>query len=316
MIYRTLGRSGLEVSIMGMGTGGAEDPLGQASGRPEAEAHRLLHRAFELGVNLFDTSPGYMDSELILGRVLKSLPRDQLIVSTKVSLGDESGIKQPAEIVTSVENSLKRLQMVHVDLLLIAVSGGVKHFEVVMNEHLPILCKLKDQGKIRFLGSSEHSSCDGEHLWLQKVLPTNIFDVAMVAHNMINQSAQKSIFPLCKELNLGVINVFTVRRALGLPHRTKEVISDLLKLGVISPTDVAPRNPFDWLLHDGEVGSVIEAAYRYAAYTEPVTTVMNGANRISWLEENIANVLKGPLSPEITERLGNIFGRVKVPIGN
>ncbi len=316
MIYRTLGRTGLEISIMGMGTGGAEDPLGQTSGRPETEVHRLLHRAFDLGINLFDTSPGYMDSELILGRALKGLPHEQLIISSKVSLGDDNRVKQPAEVISSVENSLKRLQVAHLDVLLIAVGSGVEHFEVVMNEHLPILCKLRDQGKVRFLGSSEHSRYDGEHLWLQKVLPTNFFDVAIVAHNMINQSAQKTVFPICKELNLGVINVFTVRRALGLPHRTREVISELLKLGVISTTDIEPRNPFGWLLSDGKISSVIEAAYRYAAYTQPVTTVMNGANRISWLEENIANVHKGPLSPEVTERLGKIFSRVSIPIGN
>src|SRR3954469_11093374 len=86
MLYRTLGRTGLKISIMGMGTGGGPDPLGQKSGRPEAEMIRLLQRAYELGINFFDTAPGYMNSEIILGRALKAMSRENVIVSTKIAL--------------------------------------------------------------------------------------------------------------------------------------------------------------------------------------------------------------------------------------
>src|SRR5688500_2690511 len=119
MKYRTLGRTGLSGSIIGMGTGGATDPLGQQSGRPESENLRLLHRAFELGINLFDTAPGYMDSEVILGRALQSLPRERLVVSTKIPLaggmpGQPMNIMPPTDIAPAVDRSLKRLQMSHV----------------------------------------------------------------------------------------------------------------------------------------------------------------------------------------------------------
>ncbi len=86
MIYRRLGRTGLQMPLMGMGSGGGPDPLGQASGVPEREIHALLHRAYDLGITYFDTSPGYMESEAILGRALKPLPRDELILSTKIPL--------------------------------------------------------------------------------------------------------------------------------------------------------------------------------------------------------------------------------------
>ena len=67
--YRTLGRTGLNVSLLGMGTGG-HNCLGQRFDPPvpEPEIHRLLHGVFDLGINLYDTAPGYKDSELILGR--------------------------------------------------------------------------------------------------------------------------------------------------------------------------------------------------------------------------------------------------------
>ena len=58
MEYRTLGRTDLSVSLLSMGTGGY-GILGQRDGRPESEAHKLLFRAFELGINLFDTAPAY-----------------------------------------------------------------------------------------------------------------------------------------------------------------------------------------------------------------------------------------------------------------
>lgn len=320
MTYRTLGRTGLKVSIMGMGSGGASDPLGQKSGWPEKEAHALLHRAYELGVNFFDTAPAYMDSELILGRALKNLPREKIVLSTKIALatgmhGETMKIMRADEIEAAVDTSLRRLQTSYVDLLLIGVSGP-EHHDIVVNEHLPVLLRLQQAGKVRFLGSTEMSRSDGAHTWLQAILPRGVLDVAMVAHNMINQSAQLSVFPLCRRMNLGVINVFTVRLVFSVPGRLHEVVRDLKQRGVIASDAVADDEPLAWLLQDGDVETIIEAAYRYAAYTEGVTTVMNGANDITLLEQNVRSVQKGPLRPETVERLQAIFGHVAEAIGN
>ena len=83
------------MSLLGIGTGG-HDPLGLKSGRPQSEMMALLHRAFDLGIRLFDISPGYGDgnSERLLGRALAELPRDQLVVSTKIALA--GGMAGPA----------------------------------------------------------------------------------------------------------------------------------------------------------------------------------------------------------------------------
>src|SRR5262245_32520821 len=126
MKYRKLGRTGLQISIMGMGTGGGPDPLGQKSGRPEPEMQRLLHRAFELGINFFDTAPGYMESEAILGRALQSLPREKVIISTKIALaggmpGEPMKIMPANEIEPAIEKSLRRLGLETIDLLLMGV---------------------------------------------------------------------------------------------------------------------------------------------------------------------------------------------------
>lgn len=320
MKYRKLGRTNLEISLMGMGTGGSSDPLGQASGRPESETRALLLRAYELGINFFDTAPGYMDSEVLLGRALRELPREEVVVSTKIALaggmpGQQMTVMQADEIEEEVNTSLRRLGMDYVDLMLIGVAGP-EHKERVVNEQLPVLERLKAAGKIRFIGSSELSRADGAHTWLQSMLPEDCLDVMMVAHNMINQSAQRSVFPACRERDLGVLNVFTVRKVFGTPGRLREVLDDLVARGVVDADAVAGDDPLGWLVDSGSATTVIEAAYRYAAYTDGVTAVMNGANDIALLEQNVASVLKGPLPEATRERLGKLFGRVEEAIGN
>ena len=320
MQYRTLGRTGLKVSLMGMGTGG-HDPLGKKSGRSESEMIRLLHRAFELGINLFDTSPGYGDgrSEELLGRALKDLPRDEVVVSTKIPLAgghtDDVRVMKSEEIAPAVEASLRRLGLEAVDVLLMAVAGP-QYLDAVVNDHLPVLEKLKQEGKVRFLGSSEQTRSDGAHQWLKRSLPTGAIDVALLGHNMLNQSAQQTVLPLCREKNIGVLNVFTVRNLFWNPSRLREVIAELKARRLLAPDAVPDDDPLGWLLADGEVGSLVEAAYRYAAYTEGVTTVMCGTIDVAELEENVDTVAKGPLSAEKTARLKATFGHLDEAIGN
>lgn len=321
MQQRILGRTGLQVSPLGMGTGG-HDPMGLVSGRPKEEMLHLLRHAFDLGINLFDTSPGYGDgrSERILGRAIGELPRDQVVVSTKMALagsmpGQPTNVLKPSEIEQTLDESLQRLGMDYVDVLLMAVADVPDHFETVIDDLIPELLRLRDRGKIRFLGSSEQTRSDGAHVWLQRVLPTDRIDVAMVGHNMINQSARQSVFPLCREKNLGVLNIFTVRNLFGDPSRLREVIRDLKDRGRLSQDIVSDDDPLGWLLDD-DCGSLVEAAYRYAAGTEGVTTVMCGTINAGELEEDIKIIEKGPLASEKIHRLKDTFGHIAEAIGN
>ncbi|HKM69898.1 MAG TPA: aldo/keto reductase, partial [Stellaceae bacterium] len=81
MEYVTLGRTGLRVSVAGLGCGGFSR-LGLGSGRSEAEAVGLIRQALDLGVNLFDTAAAY-GTEALLGKALKAVPRDQVVIATK-----------------------------------------------------------------------------------------------------------------------------------------------------------------------------------------------------------------------------------------
>ena len=313
MIYRTLGRTGLEVPVMGMGTGG-HNQLGQNAGVPEAEIHRLLQKVVDLGIHYFDTSPGYGDSELILGRALRHLPRDRMVVSSKVALADDDGAPFTAgEIVASVEASLQRLQFEFIDLLLVT-TRHLQALEVALGEHLPALDKLLEQGKIRFIGSSEVTRSDDDHEWLRAFLPTGLADAAMVGHNMLNQSAEQWVLPYCMEQEIGTINVFAVRNVFSDRIRLRQVVAELRADGLIA--EDSPDQPFDHLLADGNIQSLPEAAYRYAAFTEGVTTVMCGSIRLEHIQRNITSLKKGPLPADKVAWLRRSFGHIVRAIGN
>ena len=119
MEYRRFGRTELQVSAIALGSGGP-NRFGQRTGIPEADIHRLVRHALDLGINLFDTSPGYGDSELILGRALAGVARDRYHLSTKVVIDDAVAGGHPApveQVIASVEASLRRLGVDHVDVL-------------------------------------------------------------------------------------------------------------------------------------------------------------------------------------------------------
>ena len=140
-------------------------------------------------------------------------------------------------------------------------------------------------------------------------------DVAMVGHNMINQSAQRLVFPVCQQRNIGVMNVFTVRNLFWNPPRLQEVISDLKARALLDAEDVPDDDPLGWLLQEGDCHSLVEAAYRYAAYTPTVSTVMCGTIDRAELEEDVQLIEKGPLPSSAIERLTRTFGKIAEPIG-
>src|SRR5437868_6177229 len=115
MRCRTLGRTGLPVSELGLG--GLF--ISRAGGDDRAEAVRAVRRAAELGVTFFDTAPGYYDSEEVLGLALVGVPQP-VIVSTKLGGRPQPfDPKDPAALRRSVEESLRLLRRDRIDLLLI-----------------------------------------------------------------------------------------------------------------------------------------------------------------------------------------------------
>ena len=118
MEYRVLGKTGLKVSVLGFGA----SPLGGVYGDfDESEGIRAVHTAIELGVNFIDVSPyyGITKAETVLGKALKEIPRESFYLCTKVGrYGAAEFDFSAARVIASVDESLARLNVDYVDILL------------------------------------------------------------------------------------------------------------------------------------------------------------------------------------------------------
>ena len=114
MEYVTLGRTGLGVSVAGLGCGGFSR-LGLGTGKSESEAVALVRQALDLGVNLLDTAAVY-GTEGVVGAAIKSVPRDRVVIATKAWIPRREGSCAAARAVASLDNSLKQLGTDYIDI--------------------------------------------------------------------------------------------------------------------------------------------------------------------------------------------------------
>ena len=141
MDYTTLGRTGLKVSIAGLGCGGPSR-LGRRKGGTENQSIDLIHKAVDLGINIFDTAHVY-GTEETLGRALATIPRDSVIVSTKYTAENTSA----DEIVLRLDDALRKLGTDYIDIFHL---HGVKpeHYEHARDILAPALFRERERGKI------------------------------------------------------------------------------------------------------------------------------------------------------------------------
>lgn len=151
MQYRPLGKTGLHVSALGLGAASLGNVYGDVD---ERQAIATVHRAFDLGVNTFDASPYYGATlaETVLGKALQALPRDRYVLMSKCGrYGPDAFDFAPARLRQSVDDSLRRLQTDHLDVLqLHDVEFG--DLEQIFAEAVPTLHGLVAAGKARFVG--------------------------------------------------------------------------------------------------------------------------------------------------------------------
>ncbi len=114
MEYTTLGRTGLKVSVAGLGCGGFSR-LGLGTGKSEADAIGIIRAALDLGVNLFDTAASY-GTEPVLGKALRGVPREQVVICTKAPFGVSNPDATPEKAVASLDRSLKELGTDYIDV--------------------------------------------------------------------------------------------------------------------------------------------------------------------------------------------------------
>ena len=213
MDYRRLGSTGLKVSRLGLGCGNfggiGSAPQFFGMGENEAEAFALMDRAFDAGINFFDTANAYGGgrSESCIGKWLRakgSVVREQLLVSSKVfnPVGpgpNDRGLSR-RHILRQVDESLARLQTDRLDLYLIHEPDPGTPLE----ETLTALHDLVRAGKVLYVGASNIEAWRlARALWISEVRKLARFEWVQNSYSLLDRTPEHELFPLCEECGVG-----------------------------------------------------------------------------------------------------------------
>ncbi|WP_394795818.1 aldo/keto reductase [Armatimonas sp.] len=306
MHVTTLGRTGLMVSRMGLGCGG-HSRLGLATGKDEANAIAVVHKALELGINFIDTAESYK-TETAVGKalLLARTPREQVVLSTKLSPQQDGKFSSKAEFKERFSGNLARLQTDYADILHL---HGVKadEYAYCLSELVPALFELRDEGKIRFLGITEAFGPDPQHAMLSPAVTNdNCWDVVMAGFNVLNQSARERVLLATRTKKIGVLCMFAVRRVLSNPSALKTLLTELVADGQLpsAALSVFPE------------GDITELAYQFCRDEPGIDIVLSGTGNPAHLAANAAALLGPALPASHREMLMQVFNGLDSISGN
>lgn len=303
-----LGRTGLEVSVAGLGCGG-NSRLGLGRGASLDEAADLVRAAIDLGVNIVDTAEAY-GTEAVIARALEGRPRDSLVISSKSRIREGAELFDGARLNANLEASLKRLKTDHIDVYhLHAVAPGA--YAHVREHLLPVLLRAKETGKIRHLGITETAPNDPGRRMLAGAVHDPEWEVAMLAFHMLNQRAREDVFPGTMANSIGTLLMFVVRNIFSDADLLARTVRELIAEGRLDANGVDIADPLGFLIHADGARSLTDAAYRFARHEPGSDVVLFGTGSRAHLEDNIASILAPPLPAADRERLAALFGRLE-----
>ena len=320
MKYNNLGRTGLRVSQLGFGCGS----IGGLLVRGDYPVMReVVSRAIELGIDYFDTAPIYGNgqSEVNLGAVLRELKSDVLI-GTKVRLKSEELDQIGDAVIRSVEGSLRRLGRASVDLIQLHNRIGIQRQPERDQVGIPDLDAvrgafeaLQQQGKVRFWGITGLGVSEA----LYETVATGGFQTIQVAYNLLNPSAGMSVPPAFPFQDYGQLIKRAAQQGMGV------IAIRILAGGALSGTparhpvasqsvnpiaseqaysaDVARAQRYTFLVEDGRVSNLVEAAIRFVVSKPGVSTALLGISSRDQLEQAVEYVERGPLSGDALEHI-------------
>ena len=184
--YRLLGRTGLKVSTVGFGAMITSDPT-------------VIHHALDLGINYIDTASSYMrgNNEILVGSVLKTR-RKETYIATKTKLGTEE------KMMESVANSLKKLQTDVIDV--IQLHGLNSKNQVLNQDYMNVLDKMRKKGMVRFVGFSTH---DNQAECLLAAIEAKFYDMVLVAYNFSSDPVIGEAIKKAGEAGIGIVAMKT-----------------------------------------------------------------------------------------------------------
>jgi aryl-alcohol dehydrogenase-like predicted oxidoreductase len=290
MKYRTLGKTGLRVSVVGLGT---MVHAGHFGPMKDSDSLAAIETALELGVNFIDTSDAYGAGygETLLGNALKG-KRDQIVIATKggnVMVGPNRGkrIFEPDYISRVMDESLRRLQTDYVDLYQLHNPT----VEVIERGAVwEVLERAKQAGKIRHYGVSINTMEEGS-----AAVKNDRAETIQVEYNLLAQEPAETFFPAAQEANTGVIARVPLKRGI-LTGKLRE--SDEQRFqgedvrarsfkGEAFAQELAKAEQLKFLVH-GPVRSLGQAAIAFCIAHPGVSVVIPGARNPEQMRENAA----------------------------
>jgi aryl-alcohol dehydrogenase-like predicted oxidoreductase len=308
MEYTTLGRTGLRVSVAGLGCGGFSR-LGIGTGQSEAHAIGIVREALDLGVNLIDTAAAYK-TEAIVGAALKGVDRGSVVVCTKASKPAGDATFSADKVIESLDASLRRLGLDYVDVFqLHAVSPAA--YDHVHDVVVPALMKQRERGKFRFLGITETAPNDPEQHMLNRAARDDVWDTVMVAFHLMDQVARTQVFPHTLARRIGTLMMFAVRGIFARPAQLAATMRALAASGQVPAWLAESEDPLGFLVHADGASSLTDAAYRYVRHEPGVDVVLFGTGDADHLRSNVASILKPPLPAADVAKLRDLFSHLR-----
>jgi len=303
---RGVGNTRLKVSSLGFGA----SPLGNVFGNvKEEDAIASVHEAFRLGINFFDTSPYYGGtlSEKMLGKALKTLmvPRDQYVVSTKCGRYAEGFDFSAQRVTQSIDESLARLNLDYVDILQCHdIEFG--SLDQIVNETIPALQKLKETGKVRYIGITGLPLNVFTYV-LDRVPPGSVDVILSYCHYSINDTSLEDLLPYLKSKGVGVITASPL--SMGLltengPPEWHPAPSELKSACAAAAAHCKAKGK-----------NISKLALQYSLKNKDIASVLVGMNSVQQVRENIAatvEVEEGQcIDQELLEEVEAIISPVK-----
>jgi aryl-alcohol dehydrogenase-like predicted oxidoreductase len=320
MQLRVFGRSGMQLSVLGFGCGAVGGLMVRGD---HADQERTVARALEAGVNYFDTAVQYGDgeSEKNIGRILQKLKPANAVVGTKVRIPPDDYGRIGAAIATSLDGSLGRLRRDSVDIFHLhnpiteKEGGAALSANQVLGEVVPAFERLRQQGKVRFLGLT----AVGDTAALHQVIDSRAFDSAQVVYNMLNPSAAEALpknypaqdygrlFDHTQAAGVGVVGIRVLAGgALSGSAERHPIASpppEPIGSAMSYEGDIERARRLTALVKEGFGASLTEAATRFSLSHPAMGTILVGIATPGQFDDALAAVQKGPLPAAALERL-------------
>ncbi|KAI8112123.1 hypothetical protein M9434_003447 [Picochlorum sp. BPE23] len=279
---RPLGNTGLHVSVLGFGA----SPLGGVFHEVDAEeGKRAVHLAFEKGINFFDTSPFYGDtkSETALGRAISDLPRDEIVVATKVGRYGQALFDFSApRVKASVDESLQRLGLSYIDLIQCHDMEFVK-LDQIVNETLPALLELKKEGKVRHIGITGLPLGIFEYV-LDRVPEGTVDCILSYCHYTLCDNTLDDMIPYLESKHVGIINASPL--CMGLLTRRGPPVWHPAPPALVDAAKQASQKADEFGI------DIADIALQYSLRNEHIATTLVGMCTPQQVSDNCAAALK------------------------